>query len=120
VRRSRPRKGIKYAAVTPCNEWGLYSPTAQAGFPVYLFTEGLTMVVEGLHYSVCSSRPPRKTDCDSREIAMGHLEANIKKARDNGGSAGMLDNGRWELHFPNTAMILYWVEDSDGDVQKLP
>jgi len=30
---------------------------------------------------------------------MGHLEANIKKARDTGGSAGMLDNGRWELHF---------------------
>ncbi len=78
------------------------------------------MATEALHFSVCSSRPPRKTDCDSREIAMGHLEANIKKARDTGGSAGMLDSGRWELHFPNTSMILYWVEDSDGDVQKLP
>jgi hypothetical protein len=78
------------------------------------------MATEGIHFSVCSSRPPRKTDCDSREIAMGHLDANIKKARDTGGSAGMLDNGRWELHFPNTAMILYWVEDSEGDVQKFP
>ena len=78
------------------------------------------MATEALHFSVCSSRPPRKTDYDSREMAMRHLEANIKKARDTGGSAGMLDSGRWELHFPNTAMILNWVEDSDGDVQKLP
>jgi hypothetical protein len=78
------------------------------------------MVTEGLQFSVHSSRPPRKTECDSREIAMGNLEAKIKKARDNGGSAGMLDNGRWELHFPETAMILYWVEDSAGDVQKFP
>jgi hypothetical protein len=78
------------------------------------------MATEALHFSVCSSRPPRKTDCDSREIAMEHLEASIKKARDTGGSAGMLDNGRWELHFPHSAMILYWVEDSDGEVQKLP
>jgi hypothetical protein len=78
------------------------------------------MATEALQFSLCRSRPPRKTECDSREIAMGLLEANIKKARDAGGSAGMLDNGRWELHFPDTAMILYWVEDSEGDVQKLP
>jgi len=58
------------------------------------------MATEALHYSVCSSRPPRKTDCDSREIAMGHLEANIKKARDTGGSAGMLDNGAGNCIFP--------------------
>jgi hypothetical protein len=51
---------------------------------------------------------------------MGHLDAKIKKARDAGGSAGMLDNGRWELHFPNQSMILYWVEDPDGEVQRFP
>ena len=92
----------------------------EIGLPVHLSTEGLTMATEALHFSVCSSRPPRKTDCDSREIAMGYLDASIKKARDTGGSAGMLDNGRWELHFPHSAMILYWVEDSEGDVQKFP
>jgi hypothetical protein len=97
--------------------WGALEPTRHRG---QSSTEGLVMVTEGIQFSVHSSRPPRKTECDSREIAMGHLEAKIKKARDNGGSAGMLDNGRWELHFPETAMILYWVEDSEGDVQKFP
>jgi hypothetical protein len=98
---------------------GLYWE-ASSGFRRVTTTEGLAMVTEVIHFSICSSRPPRKTDCDSREIAMGHLEANIKKARDTGGSAGMLDNGRWELHFPHSAMVLYWVEDSEGDVQKFP
>ena len=51
---------------------------------------------------------------------MTRLDADIKKARDAGGSAGMLDNGRWELHFPNQSMILKWVEDSNGDVQRFP
>jgi hypothetical protein len=78
------------------------------------------MVVEELQFSVCSSRLPRKANCDSREIAMGQLDANIKKARDAGGSAGMLDSGRWELHFPNQSMILNWVEDSNGEVQRFP
>lgn len=75
------------------------------------------MAIEDVTFSVCSSRLPHKEICDSREIAMGRLEANIKKARDAGGSAGMLNNGRWELHFPDRAMLLYWVEDSNGDVQ---
>jgi hypothetical protein len=78
------------------------------------------MAIEATHFSVCSSRLPRKEDFESREIAMGHLDAKIKKARDAGGSAGMLDNGRWELHFPNQSMILYWVEDPDGEVQRFP
>jgi hypothetical protein len=78
------------------------------------------MATEGIFYCVCSSRPPRKENCDSREIAMGRLNANIEKARESGGSAGMLDNGRWELHFPGKAMILYWVEDPNGDVQRFP
>ena len=78
------------------------------------------MAIEGIYFSVCSSRVPLKSNCDSREIAMSHLDANIKKAREAGGSAGMLDNGRWELHFPNKSMILYWVEDSNGDVQRFP
>lgn len=78
------------------------------------------MVIEGLFFSVCSSRWPRKENCDSREIAMGRLDANIKRARETGGSAGMLDNGRWELHFPNQSMILYWVEDPSGEVQRFP
>jgi hypothetical protein len=76
------------------------------------------MAIEDIYFSVCSSREPRKSNCESREIAMGHLDANIQRAREAGGSAGMLDNGRWELHFPNKAMILYWVEDSNGDVQR--
>lgn len=76
------------------------------------------MAVEDLTFSVCSSRWPRKEDCDSRETAMSRLDANIKKARATGGSAGMLDNGRWEVHFPNQSMILYWVEDSSGEVQQ--
>ena len=78
------------------------------------------MEIEGIFFSVCSSRLPRKEICDSREIAMDRLDVNIKKAREAGGSAGMLDNGRWELHFPNQLMILYWVEDSNGDVQRFP
>ena len=78
------------------------------------------MATEGNFFSVCSSRLPRKENCDSREIAMANLDANIKKARDSGGSAGMVDNGRWELHFPNRSMILYWVEDPNGDVQRFP
>ena len=78
------------------------------------------MESEGLYFSVCSSREPRKSPCDSREIAMGHLDANIKRAREAGGSAGMLHNGVWELHFPNKAMVLCWVEDPEGDVQLFP
>jgi hypothetical protein len=71
-------------------------------------------------FSIRSSRWPRKENCESREIAMAHLDANIKKARDTGGSAGMLDSGRWEVHYPNRSMILYWVEDPNGDVQRFP
>jgi hypothetical protein len=78
------------------------------------------MATEDLQFSVCSSRLPRKEFFESREIAMGHLDTKIKKARDAGGSAGMLDNGRWELHFPNQSMVLYWVEDTNGDVQRFP
>lgn len=78
------------------------------------------MANESIYYSVCSSRLPRKETCDSREVAMARLDANIKRARETGGSAGMLDNGRWELHFPNQSMILYWVEDSNGEVQQFP
>jgi len=48
------------------------------------------------------------------------LDANIKRARQAGGSAGMLDSGRWELHFPNQSMMLNWVEDAGGDVQRFP
>ena len=77
------------------------------------------MAIEDIRFCVCSSRLPRKEFFETREIAMGHLDAKIKKARDAGGSAGMLDNGRWELHFPNQSMVLYWVEDSNGDVQRL-
>jgi alpha/beta superfamily hydrolase len=51
---------------------------------------------------------------------MTHLDAQIERARACGGSAGMLDNGRWELHFPDRAMVLYWVEDPHGDVQRFP
>ena len=78
------------------------------------------MTNEVVTFSICSSRLPRKENCDSREAAMARLDANIKKAREAGGSAGMLDNGRWELHFPNQSMILNWVEDSNGDVQRFP
>ena len=78
------------------------------------------MAIEGNYFSVCSSRDPRKSNCDSREIAMGRLDANIKSARSEGGSAGMLHNGQWEVFFPNRPMILYWVEDPDGDVQRFP
>jgi hypothetical protein len=78
------------------------------------------MTSEGVSFSICSSRLPRKENCDSREAAMAHLDADIKRAREAGGSAGMLDNGRWELHFPNQSMILKWVEDSDGEVQRFP
>jgi hypothetical protein len=78
------------------------------------------MAIEGNFFRMCTSRPPGKENCDSRATAMGRLEANIKKARDMGGSAGMLDNGRWELHYPNRAMMLNWVEDAEGDVQKFP
>jgi hypothetical protein len=78
------------------------------------------MTNEGVSYIICSSRLPRKENCDSRDSAMAQLDADIKKAREAGGSAGMLDNGRWELHFPNQSMILKWVEDSDGDVQRFP
>ena len=78
------------------------------------------MALDGIQFSICSSRLPRKELCDSREIAMGRLDANIKRAREAGGSAGMLDSGRWELHFPNQSMLLYWVEDADGDVQRFP
>lgn len=76
------------------------------------------MAIEGLYFSICSSREPRKSNCDSREIAMELLDANIQRARSEGGSAGMLHNGQWEVFSPNRPMILYWVEDSDGDVQK--
>jgi hypothetical protein len=51
---------------------------------------------------------------------MAHLDAKIERARANEGSAGMLDNGRWELHFPNMPMVLVWVEDPNGDVQRFP
>ena len=78
------------------------------------------MATQGLHFSVCKSRPPSREICESREIAMAHLDAKIERARASEGSAGMLDNGRWELHFPNMAMVLYWVEDSNGDVQRFP
>jgi hypothetical protein len=78
------------------------------------------MEIDSTHFSVCSSRLPRKQDCDSREIAMQQLDANIKRARAAGGSAGMLDSGRWELHFPNQSMMLNWVEDPSGDVQRFP
>lgn len=71
-------------------------------------------------FSICSSRLPRKELCNSRETAMGLLDANIKRAQQAGGSAGMLDSGRWELHFPNQSMVLNWVEDSNGDVQRFP
>lgn len=76
------------------------------------------MATDSINFSVFSSRWPRKEDCASREIAMSRLDANIKKARMAGGSAGMLDNGRWELHFPSQSMMLYWVEDSNGEVQR--
>ena len=78
------------------------------------------MAIESIYFSVCSSREPRKVNYDSREIAMGHLDANIKRARAEGGSAGMLHNGQWELFFPNRSMILCWVEDPGGDVQMFP
>ena len=78
------------------------------------------MATEGIGFSVCSSRIPRKEPCDSRDDAMRRLDAIIKRARETGGSAGMLDNGRWEVHFPHQSMILYWVEDSNGDVQQFP
>jgi hypothetical protein len=78
------------------------------------------METEEIFFSIRSSRLPRKENCDSREIAMGLLDAKIKRARDTGGSAGMLDNGRWELHFPSQSMVLYWVEDPGGDVQRFP
>jgi hypothetical protein len=78
------------------------------------------MAIEGDYFSICSSQVPRKSNCESRELAMGQLDANIKRAREAGGSAGMLHNGTWELHFPNRSMILYWVEDSNGDIQQFP
>ena len=78
------------------------------------------MTIDSVIFSLCSSRWPRKEDCESREIAMSRLDANIKRARDAEGSAGMLDNGRWEVHFPNQSMILFWVEDSSGEVQRFP
>ena len=78
------------------------------------------MTIQGLHFSVCKSRPPGRENCESRKIAMAHLDAKIERARGEGGSAGMLDNGRWELHFPNMSMVLYWVEGPDGDVQRFP
>jgi hypothetical protein len=77
-------------------------------------------MTESSNFCVCSSREPRRAICDSRQSAMDALSSTIKSARDTGGSAGMLDNGRWELHFPHKAMILFWVEDSNGDIQKLP
>ena len=78
------------------------------------------MATEGIYFSVCSSREPRKSNCDSRDLAMAHLDDNIKRARETGGSAGMLHNGQWELYFPNKAMVMYWVEDPHGDVQRFP
>ena len=75
---------------------------------------------EVVSFSICSSRLPRKENCDSRAAAMALLDADIQRAREAGGSAGMLGSGRWELHFPNQSMILKWVEDSDGDVQRFP
>jgi hypothetical protein len=78
------------------------------------------MAIESTNFSICSSRPAGKESCDSREIAMRRLDENIKRARAAEGSAGMLHNGVWELHFPNKAMILYWVEDSNGDIQQFP
>lgn len=78
------------------------------------------MTIAAAYHTVCSSREPRRANCASREVAMEFLDATIKRARDTGGSAGMLDNGRWELHFPNKAMILYWVEDPEGEVQRFP
>lgn len=78
------------------------------------------MAEEIVNFSICSSRLPRKETCDSRLAAMSRLDANIKRAQTAGGSAGMLDSGRWELHFPNQSMILNWVEDSFGDVQRFP
>lgn len=78
------------------------------------------MTIQGLHFSVCKSRPPGRENCESREIAMAHLDAKIESARSSEGSAGMLDNGKWELHFPNMSMVLYWVEDPNGDVQRFP
>ena len=78
------------------------------------------MAIPGIHFCVCSSQEPRQSNCDSREIAMKHLDANINSARESGGSAAMLHNGTWELHFPKKSMILYWVEDPNGDVQRFP
>ena len=79
------------------------------------------MAAESIYFSVCSSREPRKLKCDSREIAaLAHLDDNIKGHREAGGSAGMLHNGQWELYFPNKAMVMYWVGDPDGDVQRFP
>jgi len=78
------------------------------------------MATDDAQFSLCSSRLPRKADCDSRRTAMECLDANIKRARQAGGSAGMLDSGRWELHFPNQSMMLNWVEDAGGDVQRFP
>ena len=78
------------------------------------------MANQGLRFTVCKSRPPSREMCESREIAMAHLDAKIEGARAREGSAGMLDNGRWELHLPNMAMVLYWVEDANGDVQRFP
>src|ERR1700682_6323233 len=69
---------------------------------------GSLMAIEDIQFSVCSSRLPRKEVFESREIAMGHLDAKIKKARDAGGSAGMLDNGRWGVHFSNQAVGPFW------------
>ena len=78
------------------------------------------MATPGTNFSICCSRPPGKENYDSREKAMALLDANIKRARAGDGSAGMLDNGKWEVHFANKAMIMYWVEDADGDVQRFP
>ncbi len=78
------------------------------------------MEIESTCFSICSSRPAGKESCDSRETAMRRLDDNIKRARAAEGSAGMLHNGVWELHFPNKAMVLNWVEDSNGDVQRFP
>jgi hypothetical protein len=80
----------------------------------------MSMAIQEIYFSVCSSQEPRKSNCESREIAMGHLDANIKRARESGGSAGMLYNGTWELHFPKKSMILFWVEDTNGEVQRFP
>jgi len=46
------------------------------------------MATEGIHFMRLQLTPARKTDCDSREIAMGTRSMQHQEGRDTGGSAG--------------------------------